>query len=446
MRNHRVRSIRNGHFEHPWTTQAEILEQRLLLSADFALTANVLRLDDFTQVADENLTIRENGQAYEFVLSEGVWAGVDGGGASGAGTAILAIDRSVAAGLRDGIRVIASGVEADVVLETADFNSLAGGFRVTGAGALSQGAGEVLKVTTAVFTARTIAVEGTITGDADDIDFIASHNIVFSDATVSATTGAIRLQANVGAIANGGDFVGVLLKNDPSRLGHTTITTQSGTIGLKGRGGDGAIENYGVQTQYAVITTATGAIRIVGEGGTGSYSGAHSTAGVALAGTLTRITSTGADARAIVIRGVGGVNGGSGVITSNLRLKSAEGNVVVAGEARLAPPGLLPPVGIRLSGSIESTGTGPNAATITVRGYAAAGGGTGLVLYQALLESISGDVFVTGAGIGDSHAGVVFNAGGVRSTGIGPDAADFYVTGTISGSDSQRSVRSVDAS
>jgi hypothetical protein len=81
------------------TRAAEVLEDRALLSATFALDAEHLQLGGFTQVAHETLVVRENGSKYEFVLTEGLWFGANGGGVTGGGTAILSVDKAAVAGL-----------------------------------------------------------------------------------------------------------------------------------------------------------------------------------------------------------------------------------------------------------------------------------------------------------------------------------------------------------
>lgn len=135
---------------------AEVLEERAMLSATFSLSASSLVLGQITQHSNgTELTIRENGANYEFVLALGVWNGTNGGGVSGAGTAVLSVQKSAVAGLSGGIELRAAQGDFnpdppnpppwnDVLLQNVDFSTLTGPLSLR-LGSLTQAAGTTLK-------------------------------------------------------------------------------------------------------------------------------------------------------------------------------------------------------------------------------------------------------------------------------------------------------------
>jgi len=399
---------------------AEVLEDRALLSATFALDASHLALTGFTQTADENLTVRENGTSYEFVLSEGTWAGTDGAGVTGAGTGTLAVAKAAVAGLAGGIDVDAAGVQADVALQTADFSTLSGGLTIVGTDTVSQEAGQTLETADLLVGGRRAVLEGTIDGGAGDVEFWMSRDIVVDGATITTTSGAIALRCTDFTIGNG---------YPPAVTGVET-------------------GNYtGVRVVDSAIATATGAVTIVGRGGDQTpQTGANQ--GVEVLDSTIR--STGLDAGQVTILGFAG-NAGTGVFLLGAGIRSVEGSIAITGYGK-SPPGTSsnsPAVGIFQGTVIASEGTWPNEAAITIVGGTdaiAAGvalasfGNTRLPLVidparlaiprePALVTSVDGGIAIDGQG---GRAGVEFAGGRVVSTG-GPSARDVTITGRSPG-------------
>jgi hypothetical protein len=171
-----------------------------LLSATFSSDGNALVLDEFTQVSDENLIVRESGASYEFVLSEGTWSGTAVAGVSGDGTATLSVDKAAVAGLAGGIVidsyiVNSTPLQTDLVFETADFSTLSGGLHAN-AQAVRQADGHTLTVSALDVHAVTVDVRGDIVGGAGDILLEAARTAAFVGASISTTSGEIRLTGN----------------------------------------------------------------------------------------------------------------------------------------------------------------------------------------------------------------------------------------------------------
>ena len=82
-----------NHFGDEESTPIDVnyltLEPRRVLSADFTLVGGALELDDFSQTADENLTIVQIGSLYLFQLDEGNWSGTDNAILNGNGSSTL---------------------------------------------------------------------------------------------------------------------------------------------------------------------------------------------------------------------------------------------------------------------------------------------------------------------------------------------------------------------
>src|SRR6202012_3273047 len=93
-----------------------------------------------------------------------------------------------------------------------------------------------------------------------------------------------------------------------------------------GRGGDGAINQYGVQLTSSahVMGGTSGTVSILGTGGANAFTGDH---GVVINGTGTLVTSAGANVQ------VTGVGGGTGASSSDVGVAVQAGGVVTAGGA-----------------------------------------------------------------------------------------------------------------
>ncbi len=237
------------------------------------------------------------------------------------------------------------------------------------------------------------------------VSLTAAQNILLNAfATITTVDGGITLNANPSG-AQSGDFIGL-----NSNLA-TIRTTGSGNIQLLGKGaetGGNTANLYGVflRNGTSVSSTATGTtagtITITGSGGAGTLSN-H---GAVIAASTTSVTSVDG---AILITGTGGngANGGDvGVLLSSI-------------------------------GMLASTGTGPNAATITISGTGGTGSsnnyGVEISNSSATVTSVDGDIAITGQGGNGNglNIGVFLNyIGTVSSTGTGASAANITINGT----------------
>ena len=152
-----------------------------------------------------------------------------------------------------------------------------------------------------------------------------AERITFLNSSLTTTNGNITATASGGS---GGNFVGLNVDNSD------LTANGSGTIALSGQGGDSGVLNAGVQIDNtSTVSTTDGTLTITGTGGVGTslnYGVSVETAG-------TTVTSVNG---AISITGTGG----DGSTSANLGVNIASG------------------------ADISSTGTGVNAATITIHG------------------------------------------------------------------------------
>src|SRR5262249_15508500 len=141
-----------------------------------------------------------------------------------------------------------------------------------------------------------ITFSGKSSFGASDLSASTSRYIVVNTgASVSTTSGDVTLQANQQTTPTTGQFIGIGI----NVLG--SITSDSGSILLAGRGGSGTNNNFGVSVAGAGarVSSADGAIHITGTGaGTG-----ENNFGVELFNGG-QVSSTGAGA--VTIEGTGG--------------------------------------------------------------------------------------------------------------------------------------------
>ncbi|MCL4207851.1 MAG: autotransporter-associated beta strand repeat-containing protein, partial [Pirellulaceae bacterium] len=246
-----------------------------------------------------------------------------------------------------------------------------------------------------------IATSGT-----GSVSLITARNITLaSGSSLTTVNGGITLEANQQMTPTAGNFIGFAANNAVIQ------TTGIGNILLKGRGGDdaGTSNHYGVNfhSGTSVSSTASGAtagtITIEGTGG----SGTNSNDGVALGDSTTKVTSVDGD---ISITGVGNGSGGANVGVTLYNIDT-----------------------------IASTGTGANAAKITIHGTGGNGTSSNRGVYLSGsttdVTSEAGDIMITGVG-GGGGAGIanygVYLDGieKISSTGMGADAAMISIHGT----------------
>lgn len=196
----------------------------------------------------------------------------------------------------------------------------------------------------------------------------ASGNIGFSANSILRTVnGNLLLEANQQAIPSTGNFSGINLNVSNARV----ECTGTGTINVKGKGGNTSFENVGVYVGLgsAILGGPTGSSTIQGNGGPSSSPGCY---GVWVDGSSSRISSIGG---AVSITGTGG---GSGTVVDNSGVWISNGGLVSAGG----------------TGSVNLNGTGGSNSTGNFNYGVIVDGANSMV------TSSGGNVSVTGTGGG----------------------------------------------
>ena len=275
---------------------------------------------------------------------------------------------------------------------------------------------------------------------------VANRIWLFTNSQVTMDTGAITLSAN-SAGTGVGNYQGILLSS-------STLRSNSGPITLNGRGGNTGNSNHGVFLNNGRVESLVDApISITGTSGNGSSLGVFQSGANALVTTVAgniQITGTSNTGVAVQISGSAQVNStgtgtDAGTITVNgnhtgnsigLNLASGQiaavdGNIQITGETQGNA------AGVQMSGTaaVSSTGTGAEAATISITGTNTASGGTnarGIYVLGGTMTSVDGDLLLTGTTSGVAAIDVR-SVGQLVSTGTTTDAATITITGTNAG-------------
>ncbi|QDS94826.1 hypothetical protein FF011L_36080 [Roseimaritima multifibrata] len=308
------------------------------------------------------------------------------------------------------------------------------------------------------------------------IQFVAAQKILLDQrSSLTTVDGGILLSGNPNADAIGDSIglesVGATIRtsgsgniqlvgfggNDPAEyrnygisleegttIESTSETSSAGTIQIEGTGGDSSTAAYGVNIDGAdiVVRSAYGDISIVGVGGHRSSASGSNFYGVNIsAADVIESTGTGPDAATITIDGTGGAesrnNYGVRLAGATTDILSIDGDILIIGQGNGDGTGDTN-YGVRSDsiGSIASTGTGIDAASITIIGEGGDGtrSGVGLSLNGSTtqLTSVYGDISIVGRGSDGSGYG---NSGGsigltIASTGLGENAAKIDIQGT----------------
>ncbi|MCA9047929.1 MAG: hypothetical protein KDA89_04335, partial [Planctomycetaceae bacterium] len=279
--------------------------------------------------------------------------------------------------------------------------------------------------------------------DVSTVNLSLNHGLIAAadgGVSVNANNGTVLISSRVSASDSGSVNIIADAGNRRSVIGidvDSVVTTESGSLILNGTGGDVDSDNDGVRIRSGrTVSTSSGPISVTGFGG-GDGAGA-SNQGVVVQGT---VSSAGAAAGPIDINGTGGNGTGGlnrGVWISGAAINSVEGDILISGSGGLGI-GSNNSVGVAIGNSsvVESTGTGTNAARITVLGGGGSGaaGMTGIVVSgQGLITSIDGDILLSGnggTGTAASAVGILMDTDAViRSTGTGVDSASVTLDGT----------------
>lgn len=290
-------------------------------------------------------------------------------------------------------------------------------------------------------TTGSITISGTATGTDDGID-------IHGGTSISTTTGDISI---TGTAMGGTAEDGLLLRG--STMNTTMVTTTSGTITLTGSGdtthsgvmlsGDVLVESTATSGAGMIVLNGSADTADTSEAGTfildstvRSASGNididgtnPSGVGVVLEDSTTvQSTGTGTDAATIDIDGDATGGGDRGIVVSDSTVTSVDGNISMTGEDTAR-------VGVLLfDGAVSSTGTTADAATITIMGTSSGIDGVAIAddgANGSVVSSVAGDIQITGIATGATDNGITIEGfSEVNSTGTGANAATITLSGT----------------
>ena len=386
-----------------WTVQRDIIinavVQATAAGSDIILTADS---DDLpaTGVAAGGVQITTAGQvnANDEVTIQGSDLFVTGAAVDSVEIQADGANAQVTAGGNIGIASKTNPATADV--------RIAGIVQSTGTGNVTITANNDLVITT----------DGDVTSAGGTLDLNGGRDILIDGGAQVTTTGAGTIDADaVRAINIDGAA--------------TLVQTVNGNLAMDANAGGVAGNFHGFLIDRATVRSTDGNISLTGTGGTG-MGGLN--AGLYLDnGATVQSTGIGAGAGTITLSGTApGGNGGAtdGVLVrANSTVTSVDGDISVTGSAAMD-------VGVVVAsgGTISSTGTGADAATITIVGNSDSAQNThaGVVVIQAgsNISSVDGDIDITGAG---TVAGGVFvqDQASINSTGTGAGAATITIDG-----------------
>ena len=279
-------------------------------------------------------------------------------------------------------------------------------------------------------TARTITVDSVVSSTDGVLSLTASRNILLNTgSSLTTVDGGITLLANNGG-STAGDFKGISLENaviqssgignisitgtggtvdsnygiylDSSDISSSSTNVNAGTITVHGTGGTGTLDNSGILLNTSsLISSAYGDIQLTGQGTDGT--GAGNVGFMVFNGSEINSTGTGADAATITIEGTAGASTflGYGAMFhgGTAGVNSIDGNISITGQGYTGAGSTH--LGVTMfDTAITSSGTGANAATITINGTG--GGGIdyhrGIILTETTVSTIDGDVSLVGQG------------------------------------------------
>lgn len=251
-----------------------------------------------------------------------------------------------------------------------------------------------------------ITINGATSGTGND----AVH--IFVGAEVMSQNGDIQID---GMATGDGDAVDI---EDGGRV----ISTGEGKITITGMAGAASESGIEVQGTETLVSSSHGNIQLTGTGGTGDGVNIDSGARVESIGPAT-----------ISIDGTSLATGNEGVDISDVGtlVTSISGAIGITGSNDNNDG-----VYVAHGGVVSSTGTGANAATITIMGTSAAADNEGVDIGDAgvMVTSIDGDISITGVNTGGNDGVYISSGGVVSSTGTGPTAAKITIHGTATAS------------
>ena len=252
-----------------------------------------------------------------------------------------------------------------------------------------------------------ISVTGAVTNQVDESISLQSQGTLTVSSSISSTgTGAIS---------------GTTPKNIVLGSG-SSITTVDGGITLDANQQPGTTTGdfRGLDANNSLIqTTGTGNILINATGGNTAYDQA-----VYLVNTDILSTASGASAGTITVNGFSKGAGAGVRFRDGSIIESVDGDINILGDAdNFVGVFFLTGTG----GTVRSTGTGANAANITINGVSQTNF-SGVQIDPGTITSVDGDIAVIGSS--NSGNGFLVDEGSITTTGAGPDAGNILLSGT----------------
>ncbi|MHC4433179.1 MAG: beta strand repeat-containing protein, partial [Planctomycetota bacterium] len=357
--------------------------------------------DEIEINATVNLATNKNMSVYADTIK------VSGSGkisASGSGSVTLRASRNIDINTGAAIETVNGDLNLEANLSGADTGSFVG-MDLDGAMLTSTGGGSI-----------------TMTGWGGDTS--SDDGITIDNSTVQVVDGTIQITGNAGHGTSSADGVDI-------GTGSVIESVGSGSISIQGRSGSGSSSD-GIEFSDAIVQTVEGTISITGDASFTDSSGN---------GTKVDDTLIESISGAITIEGTGsGQSSSEGVYVtgSQATVASEHGHILISGDSGGDDDG----VEIHNGATIESTGVGTEAATISITGI----GGAGTTDYGVELDdagtnvsSVDGDIAIMGSSPGGD--GVNIGDGAVvASTGLGSDAAEINISGTGGGVSSSEGV------
>jgi hypothetical protein len=329
------------------------------------------------------------------------------------GTARIILDGTAGAGV-DNERGVEIG-DADTKITSAS-----GDISITGHGGLASSTSATYNV--GVWIRDSAVVESTATTETAATITLNGIGGVGAGADIGAwITGAARVSSKLGdmsIIGHGASGIGIYNFGVDLQTGGTIASTGTAKINIDGTGGNGAAQGQGVFVeQNSTIQSLDGDIQVTGHAG----SGGDFNLGVGVqSGSV--IESLGI--AKININGTGGQgtdsNEGVRVFEAGSAIRSVTGDILITGQAGSGTGIFEHGVDVENGGKVISTG----AAKITVNGNSSVSAGRSAGVYvvgtDAAIQSLNGDIQITGTGgsVGESNIGVSLQEGGsIESTG-----------------------------
>jgi hypothetical protein len=278
-----------------------------------------------------------------------------------------------------GVRIVNGGsvsTGSGPILIQATSRSASGGSPSAGVVLVTTGGQAELQVSS---QSGSIEIDGT--GDGPSYGTLISSNVQVETGGGSSVAAAAPITLK--GTSGGAD--GVLIQSTGTR-----VSTTDGAIGITGSSGatSGGYGGVAIVNGGSVQTSGPDAITIMGTGNSGSVA-----SGVLVYGGAT-IQSSGNGG--ITIGGASAQQYGVYLSDSGSQVSSADGNIDITGSTAATNTSLYGIV-LQSGAAINSTGTGPSAAAITLHG-SQTGGGKGLAASASTVTSVDGAIAVTGDG------------------------------------------------